>query len=100
MVNDNFDPIVYLELEVPKNTQDKVRGWLYKKMAKFILERYVQEVDSVKLEKLENKIDGKTSLEELYGIIKQTDDGFEEIKIGYLEEFKKNFDNKKIAEII
>jgi len=96
----NFDPIIYLELDIPDDKKEKTRAWLYREMTNFILEKYIQEVDSDKLEKLEKYLDKNITPDELFEIIDRIDENFDEVKIKYLEEFKQSVDQKKVEEMV
>ena len=96
----NFDPIVYLKLDIPEEKKESVRDWLYQEMANFILEKYILEVDSNKLDLLNKKIKENTKAENLYGIITGIDENFETKKLKYLEEFEQNINQEKLKELL
>lgn len=92
MTENNFDPIDFLNLtNLPKDQQEKLRIELFKDVAKYLLTRFVEELNEVQAMEIESKKDKIKTFEEVLKIIASYNPGFELKKIDYLNEYKKSF---------
>ncbi|MFH1561101.1 MAG: hypothetical protein ABID04_00790 [Patescibacteria group bacterium] len=95
--NKQFDPVEFLELKIKKSKREEIRKKLFIDMAKYLLERFVDELSIEQLREIKKQKTKIKTQTDVFTLIAKMDSEFENKKPQFLKDYKEQFDFKRFV---